>query len=119
MLGRRIRDDRPVSVSIAELLRWAITESDNAANDKLMRELGGADAVTGLLSDKGLRDVRVGAYERDLQASIAGMSFVSSDSGETGPTCLNTISPLPLTTNVSGAALAIRAAISGISASAW
>ncbi|HEY8573846.1 class A beta-lactamase [Phenylobacterium sp.] len=74
-LGRRIRDTRPVSVSIAELLRWAITESDNSANDKLMRELGGADAVTGLLSEKGLQNVRVGAYERDLQAQIAGMSW--------------------------------------------
>jgi beta-lactamase class A len=77
-LGRRIRDDRPVSVSISELLRWAITESDNSANDKLMRELGGAEAVTGLLSDKRLKDVRVGAYERDLQASIAGMNWQPS-----------------------------------------
>lgn len=74
-LGRRIRDDRPVEVSIRELLRWAITESDNSANDKLMRELGGAEAVTGLLADKGLGDLRVGAYERDLQAQIAGMSW--------------------------------------------
>lgn len=74
-LGRRIRDDRALSVSIAELLRWAITESDNAANDKLIRELGGADTVTRILADKGLEALRVGAYERDLQAQIAGMSW--------------------------------------------
>lgn len=73
-LGRRIRNDG-IPISIQELLRWAITESDNSANDKLMRELGGADAVTTILADKGLGDLRVGAYERDLQAMIAGMSW--------------------------------------------
>jgi beta-lactamase class A len=73
-LGRRIRDSG-LQVSIAELLRWAITESDNSANDKLIRELGGADAVTRILEQKRLEELRVGAYERDLQASIAGMSW--------------------------------------------
>jgi beta-lactamase class A len=74
-LGRRIRNSGGPQVSIGELLRWAITESDNSANDKLMRELGGADAVTTLLAEKGLSDLRVGAYERDLQAQIAGMTW--------------------------------------------
>ncbi|MCR5877835.1 class A beta-lactamase [Phenylobacterium sp. J367] len=74
-LGRRIRNSGGPEVSIAELLRWAITESDNAANDKLMRELGGADAVTSILAEKGLSDLKVGAYERDLQAAIAGMTW--------------------------------------------
>jgi beta-lactamase class A len=31
--------------------------------------------VTGLLADKGLSALRVGAYERDLQAQVAGMSW--------------------------------------------
>jgi beta-lactamase class A len=74
-LGRRIRNSGGPEVSIAGLLRWAITESDNAANDKLMRELGGADAVTAILAQKGLSDLKVGAYERDLQAAIAGMTW--------------------------------------------
>ncbi|WP_374469234.1 class A beta-lactamase [Phenylobacterium sp.] len=74
-LGRRIRNSGGPEVSIHELLRWAITESDNSANDKLMRELGGADAVTTLLAEKGLQDLKVGAYERDLQARIAGMTW--------------------------------------------
>ncbi len=42
------------------------------------------------------------AGRRLARASIAGISFSVSDSGVTAPTCLNTISPLPLTTNVSG-----------------
>ncbi|HEY8615698.1 class A beta-lactamase [Phenylobacterium sp.] len=74
-LGRRIRNSGGPEVSIRELLRWAITESDNSANDKLMRELGGAEAVKAILTEKGLQDLRVGAYERDLQASVAGMTW--------------------------------------------
>lgn len=58
---------------ISDLLRRALVESDNAANDRLMRELGGADGVAATLRDMGLKDVKVGAYERDLQARTAGL----------------------------------------------
>ncbi|HEX7887495.1 MAG TPA: serine hydrolase [Phenylobacterium sp.] len=58
---------------ISDLLRRALVESDNAANDKLMRELGGPDGVAATLRDMGLTGVKVGAYERDLQASTAGL----------------------------------------------
>jgi beta-lactamase class A len=58
---------------ISDLLRRALVESDNAANDKLMRELGGPDGVSATLEDMGLTDVKVGAYERDLQALTAGL----------------------------------------------
>jgi beta-lactamase class A len=60
---------------ISALLRRAIVESDNAANDKLMRELGGPVAVAQALDEMGLKDVRVGAYERDLQAKTAGVAW--------------------------------------------
>ena len=58
---------------IADLLRRALVESDNAANDKLMREIGGPDGVAAALNDMGLTGVKVGAYERDLQAQTAGL----------------------------------------------
>ncbi|TAJ72935.1 MAG: serine hydrolase [Phenylobacterium sp.] len=58
---------------ISDLLRRALVESDNAANDRLMRELGGPDGVAATLQDMGLKDVKVGAYERDLQAGTAGL----------------------------------------------
>ena len=61
------------TTQISALLRRAIVESDNAANDKLMREIGGPEAVGQALEDMGLNDVRVGAYERDLQARTAGV----------------------------------------------
>jgi beta-lactamase class A len=63
------------TTQIASLLRRAIVESDNAANDKLMREAGGPDSVAFAIADMGLEGVRVGAYERDLQALTAGLPW--------------------------------------------
>jgi beta-lactamase class A len=61
--------------TLHELLSRALSQSDNAANDKLIREVGGVEAVTAALDRKGLGGLRVGAYERDLQAGIAGLSW--------------------------------------------
>lgn len=61
------------STPISDLLRRALVESDNAANDRLMRELGGPDGVADTLKDMGLTGVKVGAYERDLQSRTAGL----------------------------------------------
>jgi beta-lactamase class A len=58
---------------MSDLLRRALVESDNAANDRLMRELGGPDGVAHTLHGMGLSSVKVGAYERDLQAATAGL----------------------------------------------
>lgn len=60
---------------VSDLLRRALVESDNAANDRLMRVLGGPQGVATALEDMGLTDVRVGAYERDLQALTAGLAW--------------------------------------------
>lgn len=60
---------------ISDLLRRALVESDNAANDRLMRELGGPDGVAAELKAMGLTGVKVGAYERDLQALTAGLAW--------------------------------------------
>jgi beta-lactamase class A len=61
------------TTQISALLRRALVESDNAANDKLMREMGGPAGVAASLADMGLTGVKVGAYERDLQARTAGL----------------------------------------------
>ena len=63
------------SITIGELLRIALVESDNSANDKLMQAVGGPDAVAQALDALDLTGVAVGAYERDLQAATAGMSW--------------------------------------------
>lgn len=62
-------------IQIKGLLRRAIIESDNSANDKLMRTVGGPDGVGQALAEMGLTDVKVGAYERDLQAQTAGLPW--------------------------------------------
>ena len=56
-----------------ELLMGAIAKSDNAANDVLMRRVGGGDAVQQVIDDKHLGAIRAGTEERYLQADIAGM----------------------------------------------
>ena len=61
------------ATNVAELLRRAIVESDNAANDRLMLEVGGPESVAATLKSLELEGVRVGAYERDLQARTAGL----------------------------------------------
>lgn len=63
------------TTQISSLLRRAIVESDNAANDRLMREAGGPDSVSLALAELGLSGVTVGAYERDLQALVAGLTW--------------------------------------------
>jgi beta-lactamase class A len=73
-LGEKVGSDG-FATTIYDLLRRALTESDNAANDKLMREVGGASAVTRTIADKGLHQIAVGAYERELQARTAGLAW--------------------------------------------
>ena len=60
---------------IAELVRAAIVESDNAANDFLARRLGGTRAVQEAIRRKGISGVAAGVQQRELQAHIAGLAW--------------------------------------------
>ena len=71
----RIRGATGFEISIADLLRHALIESDNAANDKLIGELGGIQSVTATIARKGLTGVAVGGTERDVQTRTAGLSW--------------------------------------------
>lgn len=62
-----------LSTTVEALLRGALIQSDNAANDVLIRRLGGPEAVQAVLTRKGVEGVRLGDEERDLQARIAGL----------------------------------------------
>jgi beta-lactamase class A len=74
-LTARIRGPNGFQITIADLLRHALIESDNSANDKLIAELGGADAVTRVIAAKGLHGVAVGGAERDVQTRTAGLTW--------------------------------------------
>ncbi len=74
-LASRIRTSRPLEISIAELMRHALIESDNAANDKLIQQVGGPGVVTKTIADKGLQGLAVGGTERDVQTQTAGLAW--------------------------------------------
>lgn len=72
---RRIRGAEGFETTVYDLLQRQLTESDNAASDKLMAEVGGIDVVTRTIADKGLNGVAVGASERELQTRTAGLTW--------------------------------------------
>ena len=63
------------TTSIDDLLKRALTQSDNAANDMLIKVLGGANVVMSTLDRKGLEGLRMDVDERRLQAKIAGVQW--------------------------------------------
>jgi beta-lactamase class A len=74
-LASRIRGPNGLPITLADLLRHALIESDNAANDRLIREVGGAGVVTQNIADKHLAGLAVGGTERDVQTRTAGLEW--------------------------------------------
>ena len=66
------------TMSLNELMYQAMTKSDNTANDKLMRSVGGPAAVRAMIADKGLGAIRFYDGERALQSKIAGLIWTQS-----------------------------------------
>ena len=63
----------PFTTTIGDLMFRAITSSDNMANDKLMRSVGGPAAVRAMIRSKHLGAIRFYNGERALQSCIAGL----------------------------------------------
>ena len=66
------------TTTLAELMFQAITKSDNTCNDKLMRSVGGPEAVRAMIRAKGLGAIRFYDGERSLQSRIAGLTWSQS-----------------------------------------
>jgi beta-lactamase class A len=66
------------TTTLGNLLFTAITESDNTANDKLMRSIGGPQAVRDMIDSKRLGSIRFYEGERALQSKIAGLIWSQS-----------------------------------------
>ena len=62
----------------ADLVERAITESDNTANDLVLRRVGGPDAIRRQLSALGIEGIRFGPGERAMQSAIAGLEWDQS-----------------------------------------
>lgn len=63
-----IRDKNPqgVELSLAELLKYMVSESDNTACDVLLRLAGGPEVVTQYLRDLGVNNIVVANTEKEL-----------------------------------------------------
>lgn len=59
----------------ADLLRRAITESDNTANDMLLKRVGGPPGVRNSLISAGLDGIKFGPGEREMQSALAGLEW--------------------------------------------
>jgi beta-lactamase class A len=66
------------TTTLGALLFTAITDSDNTANDRLMRAIGGPQAVRDTIVRKGLGAIRFYEGERALQSKIAGLIWSQS-----------------------------------------
>lgn len=66
------------TTTLGELMFEAITKSDNTANDKLMRSVGGPSAVRAMITAKKLGAIRFYDGERALQSRIAGLIWTPS-----------------------------------------
>lgn len=63
------------TTTVADLMVRQITQSDNTANDKLMRLVGGPAAIRAMIARKHLGGIRFADGERDLQSRIAGLTW--------------------------------------------
>ncbi|OYY70661.1 class A beta-lactamase [Sphingomonas sp. 28-63-12] len=61
--------------TVGELLQRALTTSDNTANDRLLRYVGGPEAVRAFIKRKGLGAINFGPGERVLQSQTAGLEW--------------------------------------------
>jgi beta-lactamase class A len=61
--------------TLSDLLFRALTQSDNTANDAVLRSAGGPDAVRNFLARHNIQGVRFGPGERLLQSHTAGLSW--------------------------------------------
>ena len=73
-----VRQNGAYTTTLDQLMYKAITTSDNTANDKLMRSVGGAEAVRDMIAVKRLGAIRFYNGERALQSKIAGLIWSPS-----------------------------------------
>ena len=63
------------TTTVADLLRRAMTASDNSANDRLANLVGGPEKIRAVLAEKDIIGIRFGPGERGLQSGTAGMKW--------------------------------------------
>jgi beta-lactamase class A len=74
-IAEEILKDGSYTTTLGDLMLREITQSDNTANDKLMRVAGGPNAVRAMIARKHLGEIRFANGERAMQSRIAGLSW--------------------------------------------
>lgn len=66
------------TTSVQDLFYRAMTQSDNTANDSVLRTIGGPSAVNAFLARRFIDGVKFGPGERLLQSGTAGLSWTQN-----------------------------------------
>ncbi|WP_294097810.1 serine hydrolase [Sphingomonas sp.] len=70
-----VKPGQPYNTNVGEVIRRAMQMSDNTCNDKLLRLVGGPDAVRDFIARRSLGPIRFGPGEKLLQAGTAGLEW--------------------------------------------
>ena len=70
-----VKGDVGYTSTVGEIMRRAMQMSDNTCNDKLLRLVGGPQAVRNFIARKQLGTIRFGPGEKLLQAGTAGLEW--------------------------------------------
>ena len=74
-IAAEVLKDGSYTTTLGDLMVRAITTSDNTANDRLMRAVGGPQAVRSMIARKHLGAIRFANGERAMQSKIAGLDW--------------------------------------------
>ena len=74
-IAAMVKSDIGYETTLDDLFTRAMTQSDNTANDSVLRTVGGPDAVRAFLARRFVSNVRFGPGERLLQSQTAGISW--------------------------------------------
>lgn len=69
-----VKGDQGYQSTVGEIMRRALTMSDNTCNDKLLRLVGGPPAVRSFIARNALGSIRFGPGEKLLQLGTSGLT---------------------------------------------
>lgn len=72
---QKLLTDQGYATTVDGLLEMALADSDNAANDILLKRVGGSRAVRRALKARKIGGVRAGLSEKTLESRIAGVKW--------------------------------------------
>lgn len=82
----RLGKKQSITVTLADLIELAVTESCSASADFMIRKLGGPSAVNTFLNKNGITGMSINRQERDLQTDVVGLkwkpAFIDNDAFE-------------------------------------